>query len=178
MSRIQDIVERIVRLHKFVLKSNCVIKYPTVIEDDKHTLNVTRDYVEFISKDSSSAYRKLILGSKTSNSTLHNNSNEHNTDAVSYLFRDTIGDEITIINDSLRTTINVPRFNANEEELLFTLSTITNSSISIVLTSVLMTLDTKLCTVYSLGLVEDDLESFENLISKAEEWIINYIQIH
>lgn len=58
----------------------------------------------------------------------------------------------------------LPRYNDNEDELLFTLDTVTDCSMSIVLAAILMTLDTKLTTMYTYRISENDLDEIVELL--------------
>lgn len=63
----------------------------------------------------------------------------------------------------------LPIFNDNEEELLFTLDTITSCSIPMVLAAILMTLDTKLASMYTYRMSENDLDEIVELLGEVND---------
>lgn len=91
---------------------------------------------------------------------------------VSSFFRMSSGDEITITDlRHNQSQVLIPRYNDNEGELLFTMSTITGCALPIVLASILLTLDTQLATMYTYRMTEADIDEFIELLGVAKSWI-------
>lgn len=102
----------------------------------------------------------------------HKNNASTNSGRVSSFFRMSFGEEIDLhTDDTLLETIELPRYNDNEDELLFTMSTITGASTPIVLSSILMTLDTHLCTLYTYRFNDSHIDILIELLKEAREWI-------
>lgn len=89
---------------------------------------------------------------------------------VSSFFRTSSEEEfqVTDINGTAQ-VLALPRYNDNEEELLFTLNTVTDCSMPIVLAAILMTLDTTLASMYTYRISENDLDEIVELLEKVHE---------
>ena len=93
---------------------------------------------------------------------------------VSSFFRMSTGTEY-ILKDLQRneTKIELPRYNDNEDEIHFTLSTITGCATPLVMAAILLTLDTRLATLYTFRMSDADIDEFIELLGEAKAWIIS-----
>lgn len=169
---ISTFMQRVVNLYKSKNLSHVShIKF----FNSKHIIFIYKDKVEF--REKSNDLCRLAITFSMRGEDKANNSREFGGD-VSYLFKSNYKQTITIYDNSGSFEIDIPRFNDNEEELLFTLSTLSNSALSILMSSILLTMDTELNTVYSYGLQNEDLESFSEIMGMAEEWNTKITQIY
>lgn len=91
---------------------------------------------------------------------------------VSSFFRASSGDEVTVSDlKNNKSQVLLPRYNDNEDELHFTLSTVTGGATPLVLASILLTLDTPLATLYTFRMSDDDIDEFIELLGVAKLWI-------
>lgn len=169
-----DTLERINRFHKRVYKNYNGDK--KIFYGKSHTMTVSAGYIEFENDENKAI--EFILSTTSYDTGRHNNSYE-NSNYINYLFKTFYEEEnIKIITSGKEFIIGLPRYNDNEEELLFQLRTIAINAESIALSAMLMTLDTKFNTLYTREFKIESLESFNECLTEGDKWISNHIQTH
>lgn len=163
--KIADSVERLVNLHKKCCKSGVSSVFN--LGNDMQ-LAVQKDYIS-LSINVKSVF--IISISKNNGDTLRgNNSQEIPGHDMNYLFKVTYNQEF-VVNTGVRTeTYPIPRFNDNDDELYFMLSTVMMNAISVVMSSVFLTMDTYLNTIYTCSFDESMFSILQEGITKAEQW--------
>lgn len=164
----------------FEFISNCVEVFKLRTKYNLDTINISHDEfsviitsfaVDFISN---AADMKSLRLTGTIHSKSHKNNAIINNDGkINSLFSVPHDDGTVLIRDNGNIHFTRPVFNDNEEEILFTVSTVTSAYVQITLMSILLTLDTHLCTMYSDSIVEDDIPKLNKLIEEAKQWIIS-----
>lgn len=169
--KLLNLMNNIVLLHKKVKKSQ-LNGFPA-IENDKLLVLLSKDGVDIRIKTNPPAKSDSIFSISVYNEKTNHKNNTIDFDgAISAFFRMSTGTEITLIdNNGKENIIDIPRYNDNEDELLFALSTITNSEIIITMMAIFLTLDTSLACLYAHRMKEEDLGDIINIIDKALEWI-------
>ena len=173
--KLLNFMQDIVNIHKKCYKS---FEDTKTYQNDVYCMMIDAGGIDIIRKSVpledgslSAAYSVFTISDRNESITHKNNVLEFTTGTSSF-FRASSGTETTVKDvHSNSSVLVIPRYNDNEDELLFTLSTVTSGAIPIVMASILLTLDTRLTTQYTYRITEKDVDEISDLLQKVKTWI-------
>lgn len=145
-------------------------------KNDKYSICVSDTGIEFlrldvnsITSETSSTNHSMLSFSVYNDKTDHPNNSVETMYGISSFMRRSSGREVVIQNydGSHEFTIEIPVFDFNEEEIRFSMSTVTTSDLPVAIMSVLQSMDSELNTFYSFRLSEDEVDELIELVEVA-----------
>ena len=169
--KLLNFMESVVRAHKKCYKT---FENTQTLHSDNFMLEIGLGGIDVIRKERdepeygrSNAHSVFTMNTNSAKISHPNNARAF-TYGISSFFRASSEEVFKVLDiNGTHQELALPRYNDNEEELLFTLYTVTDCSMPIVLAAILMTLDTELASMYTFRLSDSDLDEIIELLGKV-----------
>lgn len=169
--KLLNFMESVVRAHKKCYKT---FEDTQTLHSDNFMLEIGLGGIDVIRKEREEPEHGLSSAHSVFTMNTVNAKVQHQNNAIAFVygissfFRASSEETFKVqeVNGSVQ-MIDLPRYNDNEEELLFILDTITGCSMPIVMSAILMTLDTTLASMYTFRLSYSDLDEIIELLGKV-----------